>query len=99
MFFKNVKYKQVFKNNKKLAEDLADRGLVKQGNIGIGYLIDQLGLKGRVEGGAKVSEKHANFIINVGQAESKDVLKLIKLIKNKIKRKYKIDIKEEIQYF
>ncbi|MBU2264238.1 UDP-N-acetylmuramate dehydrogenase, partial [Patescibacteria group bacterium] len=89
--FKNLEYKKVIKQNKRLAEDLAAKGLVRGGKIGAAYLIDQLGLKGKTAGQAKVSEKHANFIINIGKAKSKDVIKLINLIKRKIKHKYKIN--------
>ena len=97
--FKNLEYKKVKKQNKKLAEDLAFKGLVRGGKISVGYLIDQLGLKGKTVGGAKVSEKHANFIINTGKAKPEDVVNLINLIKIKIKYKYKIKLEEEIQYF
>lgn len=97
--FKNLEYKKVLKQNRKLAEDLAAKGLFRGGKIAAGYLIDQLDLKGKSVGGAKISEKHANFIINTGQAESDDVVKLINLIKTKIKQKYKINLEEEIQYF
>lgn len=97
--FKNLRYKDIIKQNKKLAEGLAAKGLVRGGKIGAGYLIDQLGLKGEKAGGAEVSVKHANFIINTGKAKPKDVIKLINLIKRKIKHKYKIKFEEEIQYF
>lgn len=97
--FKNLEYKEVIKKNKKLAENLAAKGLAGGGKIGVGYLIDQLGLKGKSAGGAKISKKHANFIINTGKAQSKDVINLINLIKMKIKNKYKINLEEEIQYF
>lgn len=97
--FKNLEYKKIIKQNKNLAEDLAAAGLIKGGKIGAAYLIDQLGLKGKTVGGAKVSEQHANFIINTGQAKAKDIVNLIKLIKTIIKHKYKINLEEEIQYF
>jgi len=63
-----------------------------------GLLIDQCGLKGRQIGGAKISEKHANFIVNTGQAKAKDVKALINLIKKQVKNKFNIELKEEIQY-
>lgn len=97
--FKNLKYEYVARKNKKLAENLNSKGLVKGGKIGVGYLIDQLGMKGKAIGGAKISEKHANFIVNTGKAEAEDVIKLVNLIKTEIKNKYKINLKEEIQYF
>ncbi len=61
------------------------------------YLIDKCALKGTKVGGVKVSEKHAGFIINTGKAKAKDVLKLIKIIKQKVKNKFGIILKEEIQ--
>ena len=97
--FKNLEYRKVLKQNRKLAEDLEAEGLVRGGKIGVGYLIDQLGFKGKTVGGAKVSEKHANFIINTGKASSEDVVNLINLIKIKVKNKYKINLEEEIKYF
>lgn len=97
--FKNLEYEKIVKQNKKLAEDLAAAGLVRGGKVGVGYLIDRLGFKGKIRGGAKVSENHANFIINTGQAQAKDALQLIKLIKTRVKHKYKINLEEEIQYF
>ncbi len=61
-------------------------------------MIDELGLKGFSVGGAQVSEKHAGFVINKGNATSKDIKELIKIIKQKIKEKYDIDIQEEVKY-
>lgn len=58
-------------------------------------LIEGIGYKGKIIGGAKVSEKHANFIINIGSATGKDIKKLIEEIKTKVKEKYNIELKEE----
>ena len=60
-----------------------------------GRLIEDIGYKGKTMGGAKVSEKHANFIINFGNASSKDVINLIEDIKKQVKEKYDIDLKCE----
>lgn len=57
-----------------------------------GKLIEDLGLKGYMIGGAKISEKHANFIINYDNATGEDIKKLIELIKEKVKEKYNIDL-------
>jgi UDP-N-acetylmuramate dehydrogenase len=57
-----------------------------------GKLIEDLNLKGYQIGGAQVSEKHANFIINVGNATGKDIVGLINYIKEKVKEKYQIDL-------
>ncbi|OGE11140.1 UDP-N-acetylenolpyruvoylglucosamine reductase [Candidatus Curtissbacteria bacterium RIFCSPLOWO2_01_FULL_42_26] len=63
-----------------------------------GYIIDSLNLKGTKSGGAEISNHHANFILNTNQASASDVLKLIKLIKEKAKNTYGLDLEEEIFY-
>lgn len=60
-------------------------------------LIDECGLKGYKIGGAKISEKHAGFIINYDNATAKDVLDLIKYVKEKVYEKYGIKIEEEVK--
>lgn len=61
-----------------------------------GYLLDKAGLKGYRIGGAKFSEKHANFILNIDKASSKDVLSLIAMAKEKVKDKFGVDLQEEV---
>jgi UDP-N-acetylmuramate dehydrogenase len=65
-------------------------------NQSAGYLIDQCGLKGKKMGGAKVSQKHANFIVNMGGATCRDVLALAAICKRKVKEKFGIKLAEEI---
>jgi UDP-N-acetylmuramate dehydrogenase len=62
-----------------------------------GRLIDACGLKGKKVGGACVSSKHANFIINQGTAKAKDVLALIRLIKRTVKNRYTLELVPEIK--
>lgn len=62
-----------------------------------GYLIDQAGLKGKTVGGFQVSTKHANFIINTGDGKHQELRELIDLVKETVKRKYDINLKEEVQ--
>ncbi len=57
-----------------------------------GKLIEDLGLKGKQIGGAQISEKHANFIINIGNATGEDIVNLIKLIITEVKKEYNIDL-------
>ena len=61
-------------------------------DIFAGKLIEDLGLKGYSIGDAKISEKHANFIINNGNATGEDIKSLIDLVKEKVKEKYDIDL-------
>lgn len=62
-----------------------------EGNFA-GKLIEDVGYKGKNIGGAKVSEKHANFIINEKNATGKEIVKLIEEIKLKVKQEYNIDL-------
>lgn len=62
-----------------------------------GKLIDLCGYKGYEIGGAAVSSKHANFIINKNKAKAEDVLKLISVIKHSVKDKFNIELKPEIK--
>ena len=63
-----------------------------------GRLIEEIGYKGKSVGGAKVSEKHANFIINSGKATGEDIKKLIIEIRENIKEKYNIELKVEQEF-
>lgn len=62
-------------------------------------LIEDIGLRGKRIGGAMVSEKHANFIVNVGGATANDVAQLASLIQKEVKEKYDIDLMMEVERF
>jgi len=62
-----------------------------------GYLIDQAGLKGFSIGGAKVSEIHANFIVNDKNATADDMVQLIKFVRKTIREKYSVELDLEIK--
>ncbi len=70
----------------------------KRGKIIPAKVIDELRLKGEHIGGAMVSTKHAGFIVNTGNATSKDVLNLISKIKSQVKISYDEDLEEEIEF-
>jgi UDP-N-acetylmuramate dehydrogenase len=61
------------------------------------YLIERCGLKGYSIGGAAVSSKHANFILNKGGASFSDILRLKRYITTSVKKKFNIDLKPEIK--
>ncbi len=60
----------------------------RQGEIPVARLIDKLGLKGKRVGGAEISNRHAGFIVNRGDASADDVLSLIEIIKRTINENY-----------
>ena len=69
----------------------------KRGNNFItAKLIDECGLKGYKIGDAEVSKKHAGFIVNTGNATAKDIVKLIKYTKEKVKEKFGVELELEV---
>ncbi len=70
-----------------------------EGKLGAGLLIDIAGLKGKSIGGIKISLEHANHIVNTGNGTAEEVVMMISFIKQQIRAKFNIQLKEEIQYF
>jgi len=60
-------------------------------------LIEQAGLKGRRVGGAQVSEKHANFIVNVGGATAADILSLIEIVREEVFKRFSLTLELEVK--
>jgi len=60
-------------------------------------LIDEAGLKGYTVGGARVSEKHAGFIVNTGSATADDVYRLMEEVRERVRRRTGIDLEAEIR--
>lgn len=95
----------VFKNPQKVVEDpkiikkypLLEK-FNKEGIIPAGFLIESVGMKGISIGDAKISEKHANFIINKGEATSDDVKKLIDQATIAVRDNFGINLQREIKY-
>lgn len=67
------------------------------GNVGAGYYIDKAGLKGFAVGGARISEKHANFILTDG-ASAADCRALIDMVKLEVYAREGVKLQEEIKY-
>lgn len=75
------------------------REKTKHGKLPVGLLAERLHMRGRRIGGAQISHKHGNIIINPqGQATAADVVQLISLLKTKIRDQLGIQLEEEIQY-
>lgn len=69
------------------------------GDLSSGALIESCGLKGYQYGGAEVSRKHANFIVNKGTSTALDIHCVMSLVKNKVKLMKNIDLNAEVKYF
>ena len=65
--------------------------------LGAGRLIDQAGLKGSRIGDAQVSVRHANFIVNLGQATCDDVLSLMEYIHRRVYRTFRVMLEPEVR--
>lgn len=63
-----------------------------------GALIESVGLKGARSGGAEISDKHANFIVNAGGATAADVMRLIRTAREEVRRRYGIELETEVKF-
>jgi len=75
----------VFKNNREFG-------------LPSGKIIDNLGLRGYTVGGAKISEHHANIIVNSGHATAQDVKDLVSLVQERVKEAFGFQLEREIIY-
>ena len=66
--------------------------------IPAGWLIQEAGLTGKKIGGAMISEKHSNFIVNTGDAKAEDVIMLASIIKQKVRTKFGMQLVEEVKF-
>lgn len=92
-----IKNKMIDRRNRRISSqpvNMPSAGSVFRNPPGLssGKLIEDLGLKGYSIGGAQISEKHANFIINTGNATYDDIISLIEYIQKQVKKKYNIDL-------
>lgn len=95
------------KRIKEIANERAAKQPLAQPNTGsifrnppgdhAGRLIEAAGLKGRRVGGAMVSEKHANFIVNTGDARASDVFELMQLCQREVRERFEVDLVPEVE--
>ena len=96
--FKNYEIKDL-KDIEKLQKD-ADipDSMIENKQIAAGWIIEQLGLKGKKIGDAMISEEHGNFLINSGNATASDIAQLIAFVKTRARDTFGITLQEEVQY-
>ena len=96
--FKNIIYTQaIAKQLKKLDWEISPK-FKEYKKIPAAWVIENLGLKGKTIGKSQVSEKHANYIINLGGAKADEVVQLVSLIKQQVRDRVGIQLEEEIRY-
>jgi len=95
-YFKNIGWEEIGIKKDLIAKFPELKKFADKPKISAGSLIENVGLKGKKIGGAVISEKHANFIINVGNAKAKDVINLANLVKEKVRKRYGFDLEDEV---
>ena len=93
-FFKNVLVKNVSKAS--LAK--IDQAKIIDGKIATGWLLEQVGARGEREGGIYIPDYHGNLLVNDGTGTYGDVKKIAARVKAKVKRRFGIELEEEVRY-
>ncbi len=92
-FFKNPLVAGVSKS----ALKMINRRKVIDGKIPAGYLLEEVGARGMRAGGIRVAHYHGNLFINMGNGTVKDVKKLARILRKRVKRKFGVILEEEVQ--
>ena len=97
----------LLKQNKVLLEERAEKQPTQLPNAGSVFknpegdyaarLIESCGLKGKRIGGAEISQKHANFIVNVANATAADIEQLIDIARNEVMNRFGIMLETEVK--
>jgi UDP-N-acetylmuramate dehydrogenase len=98
-FFKNIVVEEIRPAvlKKKFLSKIPKEKII-YGKIPSGYLLETIGAKGMKCGKIKVAEHHGNLIYNSGHGKSEEIIKLAKILKNKVKKNFGINLEEEVQY-
>jgi UDP-N-acetylmuramate dehydrogenase len=91
-FFKNIQIEKWPGNKEELPELFRERGMIP-----VGWVMEQLNLKGLTIGGAKVSDEHGNFVINFNNAKQEEILKIVEIMQEKAYNKFKIHLEPEVE--
>ena len=91
------KYQELRKKKQPLTEHSAGSFFKNPPELSAGHLIDEAGLKGHAIGGAKISEKHANFIVNTGNASATEIIDLMHLVQDTVHKRFGIRLEPEVR--
>jgi UDP-N-acetylmuramate dehydrogenase len=90
------KYQELRLKNQPVAEPSAGSFFKNPPAESAGRLIEKVGLKGFSIGGAKISEKHANFIVNTGKASAADIFNLMHVVQQEVYKRFGIKLEPEV---
>ena len=90
--FKNIKLEKWPGDKTKLPPLFLERGTVP-----VGWIVEQIGVKGFTVGGAKVSDEHGNFIINFNKATQKDVLAVVEEVQKRVYNTFGVQLDPEVE--
>ncbi|MEK7154756.1 MAG: UDP-N-acetylmuramate dehydrogenase, partial [Patescibacteria group bacterium] len=93
-FFMNLWFDQLPEGVQKQIPEEKIRG----GKVAAGYLLEQIGAKGRKLGGAAVADYHGNLIYNAGGATARDIWELAQQLRNEVKSKFGVELVPEVQF-
>lgn len=95
--FKNYSFQDESELDRLTADTEIPQEMLDKKSISAGWLVSQVGMKGERIGDAQISEKHGNFIVNLGNARAQDVLMLTSKAKMKIRDEYNIMLEDEVE--
>jgi UDP-N-acetylmuramate dehydrogenase len=96
--FKNFEFQEESEIEKLKKRAQVPQTFIDAKRIPAGWVVEQLGLRGHRIGDAQISEKHGNFVLNLGAATADHVVQLIALIKTRARNEFAIQLPEEVQY-
>jgi len=97
-FFKNIILKNLKPEAKKELLAKIDNSKIMFGKLPSGYLLEEVGAKGMSSGKIKVAEHHGNLFYNAGGGTAHDIKKLAVMMKDRVLKKFGINLEEEVQY-
>lgn len=95
--FMNYTIEDIEEVRKRFAGEEKLEEFISKGQLPSSWLIDHAGLKGKTIGGIQVSTDHANYLINTGTGSAEQVIQMISYIKQQIRDKYGIQLREEVR--
>lgn len=97
-FFKNIVLASLAPRKRTALLSDMKKGIAKYGKVPTGYLLEAVGAKGMRQGDICVAEHHGNLIYNTGKGTARDVERLARALKKKVRGRFGIAIEEEVQY-